>query len=399
MDKSDNIMYPGGTPLSAVAAEDQPQGCCAPLHDSYVPPAEVILSEPAPPSAPAYMLAHAFEENKVTLLWGQAQGADGYLILRGESQSNLKPVAAVEDPSYIDTQPQAGKTYYYAVRAYNEQGQSAATAVAAVIIPAVQKETATQSEEAAPFTGKRLRLQKKLVKKQAEAEDTPAESHLIPPAPMDLCTKIRGTHLVELTWHGKQREGMEYRLYRSATPWCCYGLIAETKQCTYLDTVPEAGTKYYYFVQAVWEGRSSQASAMAEALTYPPLPPPEPPEHLRVSAVNLDAIELRWSHARGAAAYVVYARMEGEEFQIIGHTLNGGYLHENLPADINIDYRILSYHDTGVSEPSAICSARTGAQRTPSRPAAAARPAPPLQNNRRFPTFSLQSLQMGNRQQ
>jgi len=339
------------------------------------------------PAAPAYVLANAFQENQATLLWGEAKGADGYLLLRGEDQGNLKPVAAVEVPSYIDSQVRAGKTYYYAVRAYNEQGQSAATPTATVSLPA-KAAPEPAPEPSAAFAGKRLRVQKK---KQEPAEAPPA----VPDAPIDLHAKIRGTHLVELQWQDST-EDVEYRLYRSATPWCCYGLIAETKECRFLDTVPEAGTKYYYFAQAVMDGRSSVASAMAQALTFPRLPAPEPPERLRGMPVNLDAVELRWTHARGAAAYVIYARMEGEDFQAVGHTLDGGFLHENLPVDVNVDYRVQSYHDTGVSEPSAICTVRTGVQRQPAGNNAsrqAARPNPQQQNNRRFPAFSLQALQ------
>jgi hypothetical protein len=88
--------------------------------------------------------------------------------------------------------------------------------------------------------------------------------------------------------------------------------------------------------------------------------------------------------------------MEGEDFQAVGHTLDGGFLHEGLPVDVSVDYRVQSYHDTGVSEPSAICTVRTGAQRPSSNsnaPRPAARPNPPPQNGRRFPAFSLNALQ------
>jgi len=418
MDKTEQrALYPWETPQCGSGfpppmESEQPMGCKQPLEDAVLIPAihpsETAVSpgtpEPLPtllPAAPAYVLAHAFQENQATLLWGEAKGADGYLLLRGESQGNLKPVAAVEVPSYIDSQVRAGKTYTYAVRAYNEHGQSAATPTATVSLPAKAVPVPEMEPEssAAAFAGKRLRVQKKPQRQENASKETePAEAPpAVPGAPADLRTKIRGTHLVELQWQESTlHENVEYRLYRSATPWCCYGLIAETKDCRFLDTVPEAGTKYYYFAQAVREGRSSAASAMAQALTFPKLPPPEPPERLRAAPVNLDAVELRWTHARGAAAYVVYARMEGEDFQAVGHTLDGGFLHEGLPVDVNVDYRVQSYHDTGVSEPSAICTVRTGAQRPAANnnaPRSPARSNPPPQNNRRFPAFSLQALQ------
>jgi len=361
----------------------QPRGCGQPLEDTVIYPTQPDPPAQPPPAPPAYVLAHAFQENQITLLWGEATGADGYLLLRGEDPGNLKPVAAVEVPSYIDSGVRAGRTYYYAVRAYNEHGQSAATPAATVsLLAGVAPEPApTPTSEPEPE------------EPPAPAEAPPAA----PEAPADLRTRICGTHLVELQWQGSGTDGedVEYRLYRSATPWCSYGLVAETEGCRYLDTVPEADTKYYYFAQAVREGRSSPPSTMAEALTFPQLPPPEPPERLRAAPVNLDAVELRWTHARGAAAYVVYARMEGGDFQAVGHTLDGGFLHEGLPMDVSVDYRVQAYHDTGVSEPSGIVSVRTGAQRPAANnnaPRPAARPNPP-QNNRRFPAFSLQGLQ------
>ncbi|MCL2300099.1 MAG: hypothetical protein FWC27_08155, partial [Firmicutes bacterium] len=237
--------------------ETQPRGCGQPLEDAVPYPAQ-----PPIPEAPAYVLARAFRETQVTLMWGEAKGADGYLVLRGEGQNGLKPVATAEQASYIDAGVRPGKTYRYAVRAYNEQGQSAATPAAGVTLP-----DAEPNPNPAPMP-------------EPETRDTHPAA---PEAPSDLRATIRGTRLVELEWQENPGEDIEYRLYRSATPWCSYGLVAETKDCRFFDAVPEAGTKYYYFAQAVREGRSSGASAMAEALTFPALPPPEPPEHLRAA--------------------------------------------------------------------------------------------------------------------
>jgi len=286
--------------------------------------------------------------------------------------------------------------------------ENQATPTAAVTLPAVPEPTSAPEPEAiqGAFPGKRLRVQKKTLKREQPSgigERAGEALPGVPEMPTDLRTSIRGTRLVELQWQGEGGEGTRYRIYRSATPWSCYGLVAEAADCRFVDTVPEAGTKNYYFVQAVREGRASPASAMAGALTFPALPPPEPPERLRAAPAGPDAVELRWAHARGAAAYVVYARMEGGDFQAVGHTLDGGFLHEGLPADASVDYRIQSYHDTGVSKPSAIVTVYTGAQpalrtggqqRAPANnnaPRPAARPNPPPQG-KRFPAFSLQGI-------
>jgi len=351
------------------------------------------------------VLAHVFQDHQVTLLWGESRQADGYLIHRGDDPQGLKPIAAVEEASYIDNTTQPGKTYYYTVRAYNEHGQSGATSVATVTLPAPKAPEPApapaemaKEEENQSFAGKRLRVQRKSLEKKDAGGDAnrTMPSVAAPPAPTGLRAMTHGTKFIALQWTPPLPD-LDYRVYRSETPWCCYGLVAETKETQYLDTVPEPATKYYYFVQAVRGGRSSEASPMAEALTFPPLPPPEAPVNLRTAPQGTEAIELRWNHARGAAAYVIYARLDpNDEFQIIGHSLDCGWIHEGLPPDAFVDYRVQAYHDSGASELSGVCTGRAGVVRVPprnqSRPPAPP-PPPAAPAARRFPSFSLQSFQ------
>jgi len=380
------------------------------------------------PQAPAYVLARVFQDNQVTLLWGESKRADGYLILRGETPQGLKAIAAVEEASYIDTQAQAGKTYYYSVRAYNDQGQSAAADMASVTLPETPAQAAQpqpQEQHDVPYAGqyqsfspagqraslspagKRLRVQRRPPENQP-ASTSPAYTEPyanVPPAPNGLRAATQGTRFVALQWQAPL-PALEYRLYRSETPWCCYGLIAETAETQYLDTVPEAATKYYYFVQAVRDGRSSQPSPMAEALTFPPLPPPETPQNLRANPHGHDCVELRWNPARAAAAYVVYARHDpNEDFAIVGHSLDCGWLHEGLPPDSFFDYRVQAYHDSGASEISGVCTGRSGgtsrgaAPRSQNRSQAPPAPPPmmPQAGGRRFPAFSMNAFNAGMR--
>ena len=365
---------------------EQPVGLERPLEDTK--PASEDTQAPA---APAYVLAHVFEEDRVTLLWGETPSAEGYLILRGESPGSMKPIAAVEEPSYIDTQARPGKTYYYSARAYNDHGQSgSAPAVSAALPQAKEGVFPSQDSKEPTFAGKRLRLQKQgaFTGKDAEEEqaDSLSEPEIAPFPPANLRAVPMGTKRIALHWDLGGAD-LIYRIYRSATPWCSYGLIAETEENRYTDSVPEVGTKYFYFVQAVRCGRAGEASVMAEAVGFPPLPAPEPPAHLRAASLG-DAVELRWNHARGAAAYAVYGRVEAGEFRLLGHTLDNGFVHEAVPSDVVAEYRVQSYHDSGASEPCAPCGVRTGAPRA-QRP----RPAPGLNLNipalRRFPVFSM----------
>jgi len=389
---NERVVYPWETPFQIKTEEAaSPPAANA---EQAARPAGALL-----PAAPVYAIARVFQD-QIALMWQESKRAEGYLVLRGESQNQLKPIAAIEETNYIDALAKPGKTYYYAVRAYNEHGQSGPTQTVSVALPEQSQEIKPKEKEKPPeeqpFPGKRLRMNrsqseriefKKLAEKQPEQKPRKKDA---PPAPKELTAVAHGTKLVAVTWQAGADEhaaDIEYRLYRSAAPWCGYGLVAETKEAFYLDAVPEAVMKYYYFVQAVRAGQASEASAMAEAVTFPPLPPPEPPQNLRAAPAGTTedraAVELNWKHGRAAAAYVIYARQEGEEFKIVGYTLENSFLHE-APADTQMEYRVQSYHDSGASEPSAICSVRTRRQqRQASQP-------PMAQNTaRRFPTFTL----------
>jgi len=166
--------------------------------------AKPAQEETGAPAAPGYVLAHAFGEDRVTLLWGEARRAEGYLILRGETPGGLKPIAAVEEPSYIDTQAQRAKTYYYSVRAYNERGQSAAAPPACVTLPEASQTDSRPPAREPAFAGKRLRLQKQAPRSEKYAKEdevgAPPQPDGEPHAPTGLRAVPMGTRRIALQW-------------------------------------------------------------------------------------------------------------------------------------------------------------------------------------------------------
>lgn len=359
---------------------------------------EKSSQSPRVTEAPGFLLAHAFEPNKITLLWSASRAADGYLVLRGSNPNDLKVLASVEEASYIDTQVEAGASYTYAVRAHNADGYSAPTAASYVTMP-VQQETpplaaprlAANSGETIPISDVSAPI------KPAATQNITHGKSAVPAAPAMVRAIPQGTRQIAVRWHpGEDGGNQTFRLFRSLTPWCCYALAGETSETHYIDTVPHAGTKYYYFVQSMTDGRTSPPSSMAEASTYPPLPAPETPCKPRVAAVTASTVELHWRHAKGAAAYLISARRTGEEFRIVGTTADVHFTHEELPPQTRFDYRIQSYHDSGVSEASPIASATTRSA-PPQRTQSQNQPQPPQKNMQginalRFPQFSLQGL-------
>lgn len=310
-----------------------------------------VAADPPPP--PSRLTARCYQDNHAALQWRQAKGADGYIILRGSQPGNMQPIAAVAERAFVDTTTQPGRTYYYCVTAYNQHGKSRPCDHATVTLPAAQpaKSSENQSPCYAPAP-------------QLPCPPAPPEPPQLQ-APTGLRAFAHGSRYIALHWQ-PLHSGVEYRVYRSESPWSGYAMVGETCETYYLDAVPEPMTKYYYFVQAVHNGRTSQAGNMAEAESFPPLPAPETPQNVRCTPQDNDIVELRWNQARAAAAYVVYARYDqSEEFSVIGHTLDCAYLHKDVPQTSYVEYRVQAYHDSAASELSAACGGRSNNSSVP----------------------------------
>jgi hypothetical protein len=99
---------------------------------------------PTPPSRP-YIITYNATSNYVILRWEIPQQnpfipVNGFQIYRGEKRDDLKLIATVKDGfSYVDLNIIPGKTYYYAIKAYNYKGESEMSNIVFVEIP-IKKE-------------------------------------------------------------------------------------------------------------------------------------------------------------------------------------------------------------------------------------------------------------------
>jgi len=324
------------------------------------------------PQSPASLTAHVYQHCHASLKWGAVNGADGYIILRGSQAAAMQPIAAVAERAFVDTTTQPGRTYFYSVSAYNRFGKSQPGNYATVSMPCAQQSVAPSCMSAPPRSAMSpysmpprppmpqmpTAPQMPQMPAMPQAPEMPVAPQL--QAPAQLCAFAHGSRYIALHWQ-PLHNGAQYRIFRSQSPWSDYTTVGETTETYYLDAVPEPMTKYYYFVQAMHNGRTSQASTMVEAQSFPALPTPETPQNLRCTAQDSDSVELRWNPANAAAAYVVYARYDqAEEFSIIGHALECSYVHKDAPQDSFVEYRVQAYHDSAASEPSAVCSGRSG---------------------------------------
>ncbi|MCL2195346.1 MAG: hypothetical protein FWB76_05280, partial [Oscillospiraceae bacterium] len=348
------------------AAHAQPQAAHPPGHDQSA----------AVPKSPARLTAQVYQNNHASLQWGASKGADGYIILRGSQPATMQPIAAVAERAFVDTTTQPGRTYFYCISGYNRHGKSRPCDYASVTLPPAHQHMQPSCMSAPPHAPMphQYAPQPQFAPPHAPMQPHPQmpsqpqmpmhpsmPSHPPEPptpplqAPAQLCAFAHGSRYIALRWQSLHSD-VQYRVFRSESPWSGYAMVGETGDTHYLDAAPEPMTKYYYFVQAVHNGRTSQASAMAEAQSLPALPTPEMPQNLRCIPQDNDSVELRWNAANAASAYVVYARYDpAEDFSIIGHALDCSFLHKDLPPDAYVEYCVQAYHDSAASEPTPIC--------------------------------------------
>ena len=99
---------------------------------------EKVVEAPPPPAAPSGLKAAAASKTQISLTWvDNSSDETGFKVERstdGVSFTQLATLAA-GSRSYASTSLSGGKKYYYRVRAYNANGNSAYTAVAVATTP------------------------------------------------------------------------------------------------------------------------------------------------------------------------------------------------------------------------------------------------------------------------
>jgi fibronectin type 3 domain-containing protein len=205
--------------------------------DAFVSKLNITDDARAPPSAPQNFSLES-GNGSVTLTWNPPSddgGAPlrGYRIYKGKSADGLKPLVELKTPSeiYNDTDVVNGRTYYYAMTAFNVIGQSPRTPVLKAV-PSV-----------------------------------------LPTAPLDL-TAIAGTGNVGLSWSPPLDTGglpiLGYRIYRGDTK-TNLSLVDEVGNVTlFMDSNVENGRFYLYRVQAFHVGGGGDLSNIARAQPYGP---------------------------------------------------------------------------------------------------------------------------------
>ena len=199
-----------------------------------------------------------------------------------------------------------------------------------------------------------------------------------PPVPQALTATTNGLREVVLRWHKPDDNAKHYRLERADAADEPFGIVAKVSpgDGEYRDTglaqAPLGDTKTYFYrlVALAANGRESDASAPAKALTAPP---PEPPPQLKAGPSAPRKLKVTWdaSPSEGVVKYIVERAEAGapDKFVKLGEVKDlvfeeGGTEKTGLQDNTPYLYRLTAIN-------------RVGSVGAPSRPVAVTTQPPP----------------------
>jgi len=291
------------------------------------------LSGASPPDPPTGLSASAVSTTQINLAWtDQSSDEAGFRIDRRQSGSTTWTVPLVSKganvESHSDTGLLAATKYYYQVRAYNADGESANTPIA----------------------------------------DATTDTPLPPPAaPTNLTATAVSSSQIDLTWQDQSSDEAGFRIDRrqtGTTVWVVPVATVGENVESHSDSGLLAEMKYYYRVRAYNGNGESSNTAVADDTTFAEVQPPAPPTNLFATAVSSTQINLLWDdQSADETGFRIDRRQTGETvwtvpFVTVG--LNAStYTDDGLPAETRFYYRVRSYNVGGESANTAVADATT----------------------------------------
>ena len=209
--------------------------------------------------APVVTIANDAETGKPVLSWDAVKGAAKYEVYRATSSGGTySRRTTTTKTAYTNTNAEAGKTYYYKVRAIAKDGTYANSKV-----------VSTTCDLACPVV---------------------------------TASNTASTGYPKLTWEAVEG-AVSYKVYRAASKTGTYSLAKTTTGTTYTNTTAKAGKTYYYKVMAV--ASKSAANSAYSSIESRTCDLPQPV----VTASNVASSgypRLTWEAVEGAVSYKVY---------------------------------------------------------------------------------------------
>ncbi|KAA3663097.1 MAG: PKD domain-containing protein, partial [Calditrichaeota bacterium] len=286
-----------------------------------------------PPAAPSNLVATVQSASQINLAWtDNATNETGFRIERktgsGGTYSEIATVGA-NVTTYASSGLAAGTTYFYRVRAYNGDGNSA------------------YSNEA-----------------NATTPGNP------PAAPSNLVATAQSASQINLSWTDNANNETGFRIERKTGSGGTYSEIATvgTNVTSYTSSGLSAGTTYFYRIRAYNGDGNSAYSNEANATT--PGNPPAAPSNLVATAQSASQINLAWTDNATNETGFRIERKTGSggtysEIATVGTNVTS-YASSGLSAGTTYFYRVRAYNGDGNSAYSNEANATT--QNPPNTP-------------------------------
>ena len=275
--------------------------------------------------APDNLTAEAEGDDEIILEWDSVEDADGYYIYRATSSSGTySKIDTVDDTEYTDEDVDADTTYYYKIKAYNDD------------------ETSDYSSVVYDTT-----------------DDEDSDSDLDEPDDLDITDVTEDS--ITLEWDSVE-DAEAYYIYRSTSKSGTYTKIDYTYDTEYTDYDVDGDTTYYYKVKAYNDDETSDYSAIVYDTTDDDDSDSDldAPDDLTAEAESDDEILLEWDSVEDADGYYIYrATSSSGSYSKIDSVDDTEYTDDGLTADKTYYYKVKAYNDDDTSDYSSVAHATT----------------------------------------
>lgn len=277
----------------------------------------------SPPNTPDNFQIVESISSGVYMMWQDTQKETGYNLYRGTSKDQITKLLATlgqDIVTYIDTDVQAGTTYYYKIVAFNNSGKSASSKWAMATI-------------APPPT----------------TPEAPGELHV---------TQITSTGLT-LTWTDQSTNELGFKILRGITDTNLteIGEVGED-QTQYQNSNLQPNTTYYFQVVAY----NLQGESPSEIISWTTLTDstvPVPPSDLRIAETTTTSIRVVWNdNSTNEDGFILFRGTSKTELEPLARVEADiiTYTDELVESDITYYYQVIALNSVGESAGSNIVS-------------------------------------------
>ena len=253
-------------------------------------------------SAPTVKATNVESTGKIKLTWNKIKNAKEYEVYRATSKSGTyKLLKTVTGTSLTNTSVDAGKTYYYKVRAVSASGVKSK-------FSSVVSRTCDLAQ------------------------------------PKVTVSNVASSGKIKISWE-KVSGATKYEVYRATSKSGTYKLLKTVTGTSLTNTSVDAGKTYYYKVKAI-HSTSAANSAYSDVVSRTcDLARPDV-----TAKLSSGKVKLTWGKISGATEYKVYrATSKDGTYKLVKTTTSASYTDKNVTSGKTYYYKVKAIHKTSAA--------------------------------------------------